>query len=210
MNSEDTIREQVRRLGQKRVADAANVRLTTLNSWIKNPDRSMRADHLEAVKSAVRNLKGAAPSSDGALTVGGEQFVALPAFDIRATAGDGGLMQDGEPLFYQLFREQWLRRRTRAPVEALSLIEVSGDSMAGTLDSGDLILVDTTLQSFKGEGVYVLMVEDALFVKRVSLDPDSGSIILLSDNSRYPPIRVNKRERVRIIGRVIWAGRSFV
>lgn len=210
MTDEEDLRKAIRALGPNAVAKRAKVPLTTLSSWLNDSGRRMRSDNMEAVRAAVAQMRignaliGQSPQPDA------DEILYLPAYDIRAAAGDGAHMQDSEPLFMQPFRAQWLKKVTRANLSALALIEVSGDSMAGTLDSGDLILVDTSMTAFRGEGIYVLMVEEALFVKRVSLDPDSGALILVSDNTRYPAMRVTNRERTRIIGRVIWASRTLI
>lgn len=215
MVKSEELRKRIKALKAGRVAKEAGLTPSTLHDFVRGDTAHLSAVTMATVLPVVERMEADAgkrrgPTQGDRIETGDEQLLLLPAFDIRAAAGDGMLMQDSEPLFFQPFREHWLRRLTRAPIAALALIEVSGDSMAGTLDSGDLILVDTTMTTFRGEGIYVLMVEEALFVKRVSLDPDSGALILVSDNTRYPPMRVTNRERTRIIGRAIWASRTLI
>jgi phage repressor protein C with HTH and peptisase S24 domain len=83
------------------------------------------------------------------------------------------------------------------------LLEVVGDAMAPTLGDTDLILVDLSQPRFRQDGVYVLRRDGDLEVKRLQRGP-AGSLIIKSDNSAYESTVVT-RDRVGIIGRVIWA-----
>ena len=80
-----------------------------------------------------------------------------------------------------------------------------GDSMEPHIGNGDLLLVDTTDQTIRSFGIYVIEVRAERLVKRVQRKFD-GSLILISDNTRYLPetIGPDLATDVRVVGRVIW------
>jgi phage repressor protein C with HTH and peptisase S24 domain len=144
-----------------------------------------------------------------ALDHAGETFLPVPIYDVRAAAGAGAFVEDGEPTGHQMFGQQWLGSLTKSPLSMLSIIHVTGDSMENTLRPGDQILVDRTATRWMGDGIYVLLYDDVLQVKRVQRDRDGGMIIR-SDNPLYEAIKPHKGDKMHIIGMVLWTGRKLV
>jgi len=145
-----------------------------------------------------------APIEDGEDT-----YARIAVYEGRAAAGAGG--EGGEQIkHYLLFREQWLRAVTSAPVEELAVIEIDGDSMEPTLRSGDHALVDRTeCRPRQKDGLYVIRVDGGLQVKRVSAHPVSGLLTISSDNPAYRSYADIRPSDVAIVGRVIWIGRRM-
>ena len=86
------------------------------------------------------------------------------------------------------------------------MIEARGDSMEPTIRGGDLLVVDISPQQrVEHSRLYVLLVGENLLVKRIQQQLD-GSLLVVSDNSRYAPERVAPKEleALRILGQVIW------
>lgn len=156
------------------------------------------------------------PESDGVRIVAAERgrsrqadLVAVPRLAIGASAGPGAVAGDERPHARIAFQAQWLRRVASSP-EALSIIQVDGDSMAPTLGDGDDILVDRGDASARlRDGIYVLRIADALNVKRIALNPATRRLTIHSDNPAYPPIAECDPADIDIIGRVVWAGRRI-
>ena len=67
--------------------------------------------------------------------------IIVPRLAVGASAGPGALDADDAPLGQIGFETRWLRQLSANP-KALSVIQVSGDSMSPTLVDGDDILVD--------------------------------------------------------------------
>lgn len=87
---------------------------------------------------------------------------------------------------------------------ALRFIHAYGDSMAPTLNSGDVLLVDTGVTEVKIDGIYVLRAHDRLFVKRVRQRMD-GKYEISSDNPNHKTVDVlDGDQEVTVIGRVVW------
>lgn len=134
-------------------------------------------------------------------------LVLVPAFAIGASAGPGALGEDSRPLPGLPFTPAQLHALGARDPAALSLIRVTGDSMQPTLDDGDDLLVDHADAADRlRDGLYVLRIDDALLVKRLSVRPTG--LAILSDNAAYPPIEAD-RATLAIIGRAIWAGRRL-
>jgi phage repressor protein C with HTH and peptisase S24 domain len=54
--------------------------------------------------------------------------------------------------------------------------------MEPTIRSGDLLLVDRSKSQVKGEGIYLINLDDGLMVKRVEWILD-GSVVICGDNT---------------------------
>lgn len=98
------------------------------------------------------------------------------------------------------------------PAVTAVAMQAVGDSMAPTIDRGDLLIVDVTSPTIRGEGVYVFAVDgqlDATVVKRVGMIP-TGGLVIFSDNPLYAHERDElfgeELAQLRVVGRVVWAG----
>ncbi len=136
-------------------------------------------------------------------------YMLVPYYDVRASAGPG-MVPDSEMAQNALaFQTRWVRSLTAGSPDELSVIQVEGDSMTPTLSDGDQILVDRADRDRLRDGIYVLRVDDALLVKRLSVSPATRRLNIISDNQTYPSWPDCDPESVEIIGRVVWAGRKL-
>lgn len=91
-----------------------------------------------------------------------------------------------------------------AKPEALRFLHAYGDSMSPTLNSGDVLLVNTAVKDASVDGIYVLEAHGRLFIKRVSTRMD-GKHEISSDNPAKKTVDIlNGDHLVEIKGRVIW------
>lgn len=134
-------------------------------------------------------------------------FVKVPRLDVEASAGSGSSVGGEITVGEYHFDARWLARLTRGKPTDLSIISVTGDSMAPTLGNGDDVLVNTGDRRIR-DGVYVLRRDDDLIVKRLGVSPASGSLTVASDNPAYPTWTDVPPETIVVIGRVVWAGRA--
>ena len=136
-------------------------------------------------------------------------YVLIPFLDIGASAGAGALTDGETPTAVLAFQSSWVRGVASGRPEALSVIHVSGDSMLPTLADGDSILVDTDDRERLRDGIYVLRTDDALLVKRLSVNPATRRLSIRSDNDAYPSWDDCDPATVSVIGRVVWVGRRL-
>lgn len=140
----------------------------------------------------------------------GEGLIAVPRFDVRASAGPGAFTDGERPTAHLGFEPRFLRQLCEADPRHLSIIRVEGDSMFPTLSDGDDIMVDRSPAGARvHDGIYVLRREETLMVKRIAVHPGSRRLTISSDNSSYQSWTDCDPAEVDIIGRVVWAGRRI-
>ena len=208
-----------------RLAKATGVSPSAFRKWLKGvaePSRDRLVALAEAAGVNVSWLaqgEGAVPDvislagragSPPLLEPGGglspAQFLLLPKRREAAAAGSGH-PKANLPTEFLGFRHDWLRNTFGREPADLSLEIAVGESMEPDIHDGDLLLLDTTDQTFRTFGVYVVEVRGERLVKRVQRKFD-GSLILISDNPKYLPeaIDADLAKEVKVVGRVIWRG----
>jgi phage repressor protein C with HTH and peptisase S24 domain len=138
-----------------------------------------------------------------------DSFSLVPRLAVDASAGAGAVNHTEETVQMLAFRTDWLHRLGLVPSSARALT-VRGDSMAPTLQHGDLVLVDTAIERVDDAGIYVVGVDDRTLVKRIQPKFD-GSLALISENPVYAPeeIPAGATDKLRVLGRVRWYGRAI-
>ena len=157
-------------------------------------------------KDTVMSGPAPAPASDG-------DAIRLPLLSATGSMGKGNELITEDVLLGEVpVSRHWLSMNVpRSRPEALQMVHAYGDSMAGTLNSGDFAIVDTDCQVADIDGVYVLQANGQLFIKRVTRRLD-GVHEISSDNPTVRTVDVlNGSQPVRICGRVVygWNGRRF-
>lgn len=138
------------------------------------------------------------------------KLIAIPRYDIGASAGPGSLIDDESPAAHLAFDPVWLKRICGSKPEHLSIIKVDGDSMFPTLADGEDIMVDRSeFGSRLNDGIYVLRRDDTLIVKRLGIHPATKRVTISSDNASYPSWSDCDPNSIEVIGRVVWAGRKI-
>lgn len=162
----------------------------------------------EGQRSPELTSEDNAASATEALSDSGE-FAFIPIYDVEIEAGPGALNGDERIVSRMAFRRDWLKEKTLDPSK-LAVARVVGDSMTPTLSSGDMILLDLRAARARENAIYAFEVAGQIRVKRLQPLID-GSILVRSDNPSYetemvPPAEV---DRLRVIGRGVWVGKSL-
>lgn len=130
------------------------------------------------------------------------KVVFVPRLSVRAAAGAGAL-HTNEASQHFAFDPSWLRVIGVRNVNTLSIITVEGDSMFPTLRDGDEILVDSSEDARRiTDAVYVLRMDDALLVKRITVEPGKRTVTISSDNTDFRTVAGVKLESLDVAGRV--------
>ena len=108
----------------------------------------------------------------------------------RAAAGDGyingsGGAGAGDGVGHKAFSREELRRLTNRNPDRLETFIVSGDSLAPEILPSSAVVYDPQ-EAFRGDGLYVLTVDEGEIVKRVQVLP-GGALELLPINPAYKP-----------------------
>lgn len=141
---------------------------------------------------------------------------AVPEIDAKAGAGNGNVgehevvtLRRGEAFVGHKVVSEWvfpstfLRHELRMQPGEIMVLEVIGDSMSPTLESGDRVLVDTTYAKPTPDGIYVIEEGDGPMVKRLQIirRSDPLEVRITSDNKHHEPYTL-RLDDIRIIGRV--------
>lgn len=113
--------------------------------------------------------------------------ILIPQYDIRAAMGDGQLPPEyNEAVRNLVVREELLREKgvTYTSAASLAMITGWGQSMEGTINDKDLVIVDKGVKDFIGEGIYVMTWHQDLYIKRM-MRLDEEHYRLISDNQHY-------------------------
>lgn len=158
-----------------------------------------KAGNVSPLELAFGNTAKSAPIDDDA-------YAYVPLYDARCSAGSGAWNERCNVLVNLSFTRYSLRKKGLTPSD-LACLRVDGDSMVGLLDDGDTVMIDLSRNALEGEGVYVVMLDDHLYAKRLQRQFD-GSVLIISHNKEYQPMTVPKDRlaELHIIGRVVWAG----
>lgn len=208
-------------MSQGKLAEAVGMRQPSIQAIEKGEVRGTKhllaiartlnvdPDWLETGRAAPLSSSGRhVAASASIIEIEGDTYARLPLYDIRAQAGRGSLAYDGEPIGWRVFDLNWIKTVSRAPIEQLKVVEVSGDSMEPTLYKGDHVLVDLGNRAIAQHGLFVLRLDESLMVKRVQKLFASGTVRIISDNPKYDAEEISEDGRLDVIGRVVWIGRN--
>ncbi|WP_369806073.1 S24 family peptidase [Sphingobium sp. 15-1] len=167
---------------------------------LKEEDRSILAQYFGVSEEELGK-------SGGCSRVG--QLEAVSVIAVGASAGHGARVEEERKNSSIRFSGTWLRKMGLRP-DRISIIQVKGESMAPTLIDGDEIMVNHDDAEIRlRDGIYVLLLDGVLFVKRVALGPRKGQFTVRSDNPAYPQWDNLEPELMKIVGRVVWVGRKL-
>lgn len=176
--------------GSTRVVDLARA-LGVQAEWLSTGTGPMRADGQQSPAPVART-----PSN----------IYRVDVLDIAVSAGPGTINSE----FVEILRSvEYLPEDARMMFdgrkqEQVRIINVRGDSMSGTIEPGDLLFVDISVNNFDGDGIYAFLYDDTAHVKRLQKMKDK--ILVISDNKSYTPwdpIERDEMNRVFVFGKVI-------
>ncbi|AYH32992.1 XRE family transcriptional regulator [Pectobacterium parmentieri] len=119
----------------------------------------------------------------------------VDVLDVQASAGAGSLIASD---FIETVRAiEYTTEQARLlfggrPPEVVKVITVRGDSMSGTIEPGDLIFVDISVNCFDGDGLYVFCYGSTVHIKRLQMA--KSELLVLSDNKLYSTWSINKSD----------------
>ncbi|MFC3866211.1 S24 family peptidase [Alcaligenes aquatilis] len=130
----------------------------------------------------------------------------IPVLEVTPSAGPGAdpaditVVQD-----YLEVTAEWARAHLGPDLKRFRVLPIHGDSMSPTINDGDLVFVDTGITEFRTEGIYVIIWNERLLIKRLCVDFSSQKIEIKSDNrelygSQY--VSADEVSRLHICGLV--------
>ncbi|MCQ9423355.1 S24 family peptidase [Pseudomonas sp. LJDD11] len=110
--------------------------------------------------------------------------ILIRQYDVHASMGLGHIPGEyNEVIRNLIIREDVLREKgvTYTSAESLAMITGWGQSMEGTINDKDPVIVDRGVNEFVGDGIYVITWHDMLYIKRLQVI-DAERFLLVSDN----------------------------
>lgn len=159
-----------------------------------------------APPASVRSRSARAAVSSSATEADDNEFVFIPRYEVK-TAG-GKEKEKSAPAI--AFRKYWVEHDLHASPDELSVIVVRGDSMAGLLNNGDVVLVNHA-KNRPGDGLYVFRIGESVMVKRTQPMPNN-QLWVTSVNEAYKPFSLDLTQAadgIELIGKVEWYGRQL-
>lgn len=133
------------------------------------------------------------------------EFVLVPRFSAKVSAGAGFRYGDDEVLGEIAFEANWMRQHFGRAGDGFALVDVVGGSMEPTYYDGQTIVVDRLQRDIDGGGVFVLRKHDELFVKRIQRML-TGGLQVISDNLAFHAemVPAGSEQQLEVVGRVVW------
>ena len=113
--------------------------------------------------------------------------IRIAVLDAVPSAGPGGEPVDYPAVLSHIdVAESWARKRLGGNLDTLRALPVAGDSMSPTINEGDLAFVDTSCTRFDTEGIYIIVFDGSLLIKRLVVDLATQRVEIRSDNTKLP------------------------
>ena len=171
----------------KRIAEALNVTVSDLFSNDETND-TVNTYSISAFQSGGR-----------------DNVYRVELLDFSASAGNGGQSRDVIEIIKSIEYDPEHAKVMfgNRPSTVVKLINVRGDSMSGTMESGDAIYVDISVNYFDGDGIYVFDFNGDTYVKR--LQKIKNLLYVISDNPHYKEWHITPEEvdMFHVSGKVI-------
>ena len=197
---QNIIKKRMQDIGetQESLAEKLSVTQGSIAHWLsgrRKPDTDVIASILKAVgiKEITINADGSAAENKTQNKNNKNNFQ-IEVLDITASAGAGYLNSDVKEVIKLIEYDSEQAKILFKGIDSnnLKVINISGDSMQGTFESGDSIYVDVSKKEFNGDGIYVFTFGKSLYVKRLQIIKDK--LIVISDNKKYKEWDISEDE----------------
>ena len=148
-----------------------------------------------------------APQGGASSDVDDDDFVLIDMLAARVSAGTGAVNGHDEVIGRFAFRRSWLKSKGLHKGNA-KIVRARGRSMADRINDGDILLVNTSVNSLTQDGIYVIEIDGEDYVKLLQRDFQTGGVRVVSYNPDFPVqiLEGAQANNLRICGRVVWHG----
>lgn len=153
------------------------------------------------VLKAYTHATGRPPALAGTI---GARVVLIPRYAEGEPVGARSSL-DSEVVVETLAVNEDFIRANRLIADRVVTIQVCESSMSPTLEHGDQVIVDRSVERVTSDGLYAIRYAGTIKIKRLQMRGD-GSLLVLSDNPSYQPEMIAAGDPVAslvVIGRVL-------
>lgn len=131
-------------------------------------------------------------------------IIAIPRYEEREPSG-AKKAADNEVVVESFVVNEAFVRAHQLAIDRVVTLSVQESSMSPTLEHGDQVIVDRSVERIDADGVYAVRLAGVLKIRRFQVRADGG-LMVISDNPVYQP-EVIETERLKdaivVIGRVL-------
>ncbi len=157
----------------------------------KHAGKSLDAEAQEkiaaAALTAAGETQGKVIQADFSGLKAKPEEIVIRQYDVRASMGHGQVPNDyNEVIRNLIIREDVLREKgvTYTSPHSLAMITGWGQSMEGTINDKDPVIVDRGVNEFVGDGIYVITWQEMLYIKRLQMH-DAEHFDMISDHEKH-------------------------
>ncbi|MVW72156.1 S24 family peptidase [Bordetella sp. 15P40C-2] len=184
--------------------------------------RGMRKDTARRIESAAGKPPGWLDTPHGENQTG-EQLeaienprlcVTIGRYDTGGRMGLSGVELRDQPGVIESLKvsREWLEKNVRGYSQTNSLCVVTGfgDSMRPMFNSGDPLIIDSSVKAVEFDAVYFFRVGNEGFIKRLQRVPGKG-LLAISENPAYRDWVIDETMDLEVFGRVlkVWRSEDF-
>lgn len=196
-----------RNLSQKELAEKAEVGTGTIGD-IERGARNGKISTLNKIAEALSLTKeekielrnafvgGETKEKTNIKILSGEDFITIQV-RAKASAGNGYINFEEKP-YYKTIRRNGFHKDCY-------LIEVIGNSMEPLIQDGSFVIVDPFNLNYVHNKIYIVEVNDEVYIKKVVWNETNNLMILKSVNPEYDDIYISNTQsnHVKILGRAM-------
>ncbi len=192
---------------QLKVAEEFGVSQPTVNRWLNGSEP--RGDVRDAINTKFAALTTSGSSAEIIAEPKETRYALVPEFDVHVSAGGGAMVAEENEISRWPFNPEYLSQFLGLARAQLAIVEVRGDSMIPTLQSGDRVLINTSDKQISQSGIFVLFDGGGTVIKRVDKRiGNEETVTLISDNQVHERYEV-PLDILNVVGRVVWVARKL-
>lgn len=229
---EETYRERLQLLineygSQQALSDAIGKSAAQISQWLNgSPDsktgkpRSLKSDTAREIEQKLgkprawfdQPLESIIEVENGYLVPDG--YIKFAVMDAPAHMGTGVESNNEyiEIVNFVAVAETWAKKHLGGSLSKIQVITGIGDSMAGTIEAGEILFIDTSINFYDGEGIYVIYTPNGRRAKRLQT-LQNGNLKIISDNKKYDTEIIDKNDldQIHIFGKLkgSWGFKNF-
>ncbi len=199
--------------GNRALCEMSSISERTFANWISGASEPKIIGIAAIAQAAGVTIDwlvhGTTPKSKvGSRAEGSAGTVKIPWIDKKLLNQSLPILQRLRVINHVPFFEGYLKNTLQlSDLDQLCILKMHGDSMKPTFADNDIVLVDRS-RADMSDGIKAFVLEDTITLKRVIHKPNKLEVV--SDNKVfYPPYTID-RDKVQVLGHVVWAGTSVL
>ena len=147
------------------------------------------------------------PDEKALLAFNLEEFSFFPKISSQLAA-NGSFVVEQEQEKTQPFQKDWLKARQICNIKDAILLSVTNDFMHPIIASGDTVLIALKQKKIASGNLYAIRIGTEIQIRRLEQLASGGIRIHCENKNFYPPQEIQSCEKLEIIGRVHWIGKT--